>query len=364
MSIPFGDLSRGARELGPELRAAADRVLSAGQFLFGAELEQFESEFAEWCGVPFAVGVANGTDAITIALQAVWVGEGDEVITVANTCVPTIVGIENAGAVAVLADADIASRTIDPAHVEQLVTPRTSAILPVHLYGQACDLGALRAIARRHDLRLVEDCAQAHGTEYAGKRVGSFGDAAAFSFYPTKNLGALGDGGAVTTNDAATAARTRSLRNYGERARFEHVLRGRNSRLDAIQAAFLRVKLPHLESWVERRRAIAARYDAALLGSGVISAVQLPGRRHAYHLYVVEALDRDAFRNQLDAHGVETAVHYPIPVHLQLAYRSLGEKGAFPVAERLASRVLSLPMYPEMTETEVAAVCEALEAAT
>jgi dTDP-4-amino-4,6-dideoxygalactose transaminase len=364
VSVPFGDLSRGSAELGAELRAAADRVLASGQFLFGAELEQFESEFAEWCGVPFAVGVANGTDAITIALQGVGVGEGDEVITVANTCVPTIVGIENAGAVAVLADADHDSRTINPGHVEQLITPRTRAILPVHLYGQACDLDALLAIAHCHDLRLVEDCAQAHGTEYGGRRVGCFGDAAAFSFYPTKNLGALGDGGAVTTNDAATAARIRQLRNYGERARFEHVIRGRNSRLDALQAAFLRVKLPYLESWVERRRAIAARYDLALSGSELIPAAELPGRRHAYHLYVVEPPNRDAFRARLDAAGVDTAVHYPIPIHLQPAYRSLGEQGAFPVAERLASSVVSLPLYPELTEAEIVAVCEALEPTT
>lgn len=361
MRVPFGDLSRISEELGAELRVAGERVLSSGRFMFGSELERFESEFADWCRVPFAVGVANGTDAITIALQSVGVGDGDEVITVANTCVPTIVGIEGAGAMVVLADADAVSRTIDPEHVERLITPRTRAIVPVHLYGQACDLEALAAVAARHNLRLVEDCAQAHGAEFAGRRVGSFGDAAAFSFYPTKNLGALGDGGAVTTRDAEVAARARLLRNYGERDRFEHVLRGRNSRLDAIQAAFLRVKLPHLDGWVDRRREIAARYGAAIAGTEVTPPADLPGRRHAYHLYVVETPDRDAFRGRLGAAGIETAVHYPIPVHLQPAYRSLGERGAFPVAERLTGSVVSLPLYPELTVDEVAAVCGVLQ---
>ncbi len=360
MTIPFGDLARHTAAIRDELDAAAARVLESGRFLFGEELEQFESAFAAWCGVRHAVGVANGTDAITIALQAVGVGPGDEVITVANTCVPTVAGIENAGAVPVLVDAEPKTRTIDVSLVEAAITPRTRALLPVHLYGQCADLDALAAIARSHGLALVEDCAQAHGAELGGRRAGSIGDAAAFSFYPTKNLGALGDGGAVVTNDARVAEQARLLRNYGERERFEHVLHGRNSRLDALQAAFLSAKLPHLEAWTERRRSIAARYTAALAGTTVTPPAEGPGRRHVYHLYVVETADRDAFRAALAADGVETAVHYPRPVHLQPAYRALGAGRALPVSERLAAQVVSLPLYPELTDAEVDAVCAAL----
>jgi dTDP-3-amino-3,4,6-trideoxy-alpha-D-glucose transaminase len=230
----------------------------------------------------------------------------------------------------------------------------------VHLYGQCADLAALAAIAERHGLALVEDCAQAHGAEHEGRRAGSVGHAAAFSFYPTKNLGALGDGGAVLTSDPEVAARARLLRNYGERGRFEHVLRGRNSRLDAVQAALLSAKLPHVDAWTERRRAIAARYTEALAGTGVRPPVEAPGRRHVYHLYVVETPARDAFRARLEAAGIATAVHYPRPVHLQPAYRGLGAGRRLPVSERLAGEIVSLPLYPELAEDEVELVCSAL----
>ena len=363
MTVRFGDLARHTAAIREELDEAASRVLTRGRYLFGEEVEAFEEAFARWCGAAHAVGVANGTDAITIALQAVGVQPGDEVITVANTCVPTVVGIENAGAVPVLVDAEPVTRTIDPALVEDAIGPRTRALLPVHLYGQCADLDALAEIARRHDLALVEDCAQAHGAELAGRRAGSIGDAAAFSFYPTKNLGALGDGGAVVTNDAGAAERARLLRNYGERERFEHVLRGRNSRLDALQAAFLGAKLPQLDAWTERRRAIAARYTAALAGTAVAAPVEAPGRRHVYHLYVIESPHRDAFRAALENAGVETAIHYPRPVHLQPAYRALGEGRSLPVSERLAARIVSLPLYPELTDDEVEAVAAALRSA-
>lgn len=363
MTVPFGDLARHTAAIRDELDAAAARVLDGGRYLFGAELEGFEEAFAAWCGAGFAVGVANGTDAITIALQAVGVEPGDEVITAANTCVPTVVGIENAGAVPVLVDAERSTRTLDPSLVERAITPQTRALLPVHLYGQCADLDALGAIARAHGLKLVEDCAQSHGAEIGGRRAGTVGDAAAFSFYPTKNLGALGDGGAVVTNDASTAERARLLRNYGERERFEHVLRGRNSRLDALQAAFLSAKLPHLDGWTERRRAVAATYDAALADTSVAAPVEADGRRHVYHLYVVETTGRDAFRSALADAGVETAVHYPLPMHLQPAYRSLGAEGAFPVSEGLASTITSLPLYPELTDDEVATVAEAVRRA-
>jgi dTDP-4-amino-4,6-dideoxygalactose transaminase len=360
VTILFGDLVRHTAAIRDELDAAATRVLGTGRFLFGEELERFEPAFAAWCGGRHAVGVANGTDAITIALQAVGVGPGDEVITVANTCVPTVAGIEGSGATPVLVDAEAETRTIDVSLVEAAITPRTRALLPVHLYGQCADLGVLSAIARRHGLALVEDCAQAHGAEIGGRRAGSIGDAAAFSFYPTKNLGALGDGGAVVTGDDEVAERARLLRNYGERERFEHVLHGRNSRLDELQAAFLSAKLPHLEAWTERRRSIAERYTAALAGTSVTPPAEARGRRHVYHLYVVETSDRDGFRAALAADGIETAVHYPRPIHLQPAYRALGEGRAFPVSERLAAQVVSVPLYPELTDDEVGAVCTAL----
>ena len=363
MNVPFGDLARQTALLRDALDAAEDRVLTSGRYLFGEELERFEASFADWCGARFCLGVANGTDAVTIALQAVGVGPGDEVVTAANTCVPTVVGIENAGAVPVLVDADPATRTLDPALVEAAITTRTKAILPVHLYGLCADVDALADLCMRHGIALVEDCAQAHGSEVRGRRAGTFGAAAAFSFYPTKNLGALGDGGAVVTGDGAVAERVRLLRNYGERDRFEHVLRGRNSRLDALQAAFLAAKLPHLEAWNERRRAVAAVYTEALEGTGVTPPRDAPGRRHVYHLYVVEAPDREAFRAALARRGVETAVHYPRPIHLQPAYLELGDGRALPVSERLAATVVSLPMYPELADDEVELVASAARAA-
>ena len=364
MKIPFGDLARHTASLRHELDAAADRVLGSGQFLFGPEVAEFEVSFATFCGTAHAIGVANGTDAITIALQSVGIRPGDEVITVANTCVPTIVGIENASALPVLVDADASTRTIDPELVEDAITPRTRALLPVHLYGQCADMDALLLIAQRHGLKLVEDCAQAHGARIGSRPAGSMGDAAAFSFYPTKNLGALGDGGAVVTSDSAVADCARLFRNYGERARFEHVLRGRNSRLDALQAAFLRAKLTRLDEWTDRRREIAARYTDALAGTDVKPPHEASGRRHVYHLYVVETPNRDVFRSRLKEAGVETAVHYPRPIHLQPAYGSLRRSSALKASERLAEEVVSLPLYPELGDDEVDYICAVLRRAS
>jgi dTDP-4-amino-4,6-dideoxygalactose transaminase len=360
VTVRFGDLARHIAAIRGELDRAAARVLEGGQFIFGEPLEQFEDEFAAWCGTRHCVGVANGTDAITIALQAVGVGPDDEVITAANTCIPTIVGIEHAGAVPVLVDVDPATRTMEPNQAAAAITPRTRALLPVHLYGQCADLVALAPLARTHGLALVEDCAQAHGAEIDGRRAGSIGDAAAFSFYPTKNLGALGDGGAVVIGDDSFADRARLLRNYGERDRFEHVLRGYNSRLDPLQAAFLSAKLPYLEQWTERRREIAARYDEALASTSVLAPVEAEGRRHVYHLYVVETVDRERLRAELLSHGVETGVHYPRAVHQQPAYQALGDGRDLGVSERLAEQVVSLPLYPELSDSEVDGVCAAI----
>jgi dTDP-4-amino-4,6-dideoxygalactose transaminase len=362
VNVPFLDLGRQTAAHRDELDAAIDRVLQSGHFVLGSEGELFETELAAAVGARYAIGVASGTDALALALAAAGVGAGDEVITVANTCVPTIVGIEAAGGVPVLVDVEPETFTLDPAQLESALTPRTRAIVPVHLYGQCADLEPILGFARERELLVIEDCAQAHGALYDGRPAGSLGTAAAFSFYPTKNLGALGDGGAVTTNDPEVARRARLLRNYGERKRFEHVLRGRNSRLDELQAAILRAKLPLLEGWTARRREIAAVYDEALSGTSVAPPVAAAGRGHVYHLYVVRAPDREGFRTVLNESGIGTTVHYPTPVHLQPAYRELApaDRG-LEVSERLAGQIVSLPLYPELTDVEVAYVAEVLE---
>ena len=361
MSVSFLDLAADVRSGRAELDAAIDGVLSRGQFVLGRELTAFEEAFARYCGVGHAVGVASGTDAITLALQALGVGPGDEVLTVANTCVPTIVGIEGSGARPVLVDVEPRTLTLDPELLQPALTARTKAIVPVHLYGQCCDLGPIMAFAREHGLKVVEDCAQAHGAEYENRRAGSFGDAAAFSFYPTKNLGALGDGGAVTTDDGVVAERLRLLRNYGERERFEHVVRGRNSRLDELQAAILLAKLPRLDAWNDRRRELASLYGEALSAAPVDLPTEAAGRRHAFHLYVVRSRDRDRLREALARRGIGTAIHYPTPVHLQPAYRDLVTEGdGFDVSERAAAEILSLPLHPSLTDEQALAVAAAV----
>ena len=296
MTIPLVDLTRETTRLRPELDAAIARVVASGRFILTDEDAQFERAFAAYCGATHAVGVASGTDAITIALLACGVGAGDEVITAANTCVPTIVGIERAGAIPVLADVDAETYTLDPEQVERRLTLRTRALLPVHLYGQMADMGPLLELAAERNLVVVEDCAQAHGATWDGRRAGSIGRAAAFSFYPTKNLGALGDAGAVVTSADTVDEQARLLRNYGERARFEHVLHGLNSRLDALQAAILSAKLPQLDAANARRRELAARYDAAFAGTEIVPPTVGTGRGHAYHLYVIQASRRDELR--------------------------------------------------------------------
>ena len=359
MRVPYLDLTRETAALRDELDAAIARVLDSGHYILSEEVDRFESAFAAACTASHAVGVASGTDAITIALLAAGVGAGDEVITAPNTCIPTIVGIERAGATPVLADVDRVTYTLDPTEVERRLTPRTKAILPVHLYGQPADLDSLLALGAAHGVAVVEDCAQAHGATVGGKPVGSFGAASAFSFYPTKNLGAIGDAGAVVTQSAEIAGRARLLRNYGEQDRFEHVLRGLNSRLDPIQAAVLSAKLGGLSASVERRRRLAAVYHEALVGSSLTTPAEAPGREHAYHLYVVQAPDRDRFRAALAEAGVGTAVHYPTPVHRQPAYRELDVPGGFPVAESLCERVVSLPLSETHTDEEISAAAAA-----
>jgi dTDP-4-amino-4,6-dideoxygalactose transaminase len=351
VKVPFADLTRGVGSLRAELDSAVAEVLDRGRFILGARVAAFEDAFAAYCGARSAVGVASGTDAIAIALRAVGVAAGDEVIVPANTCIPTVAGVEAAGAVPVLADVDPRTWTLDPQAAASVVTERTRAVVPVHLYGLCADVEALRGLG----LPIVEDAAQAHGAEVGGRRAGSLGDAAAFSFYPTKNLGALGDGGAVVTNDDDVAATARSLRSYGERERYESVRHGWNSRLDELQAAILLVKLAHLEAGLGRRDALARRYERVGLPRQHVPE----GFRHAYHLFVVRSPERDELRARLAGAGIETLVHYPRAVHQHPAYERLGHDG-LGESEALAREVLSLPLYPELTDAELDAVLAAL----
>jgi dTDP-4-amino-4,6-dideoxygalactose transaminase len=335
-------------------------VLESGWYILGPELEAFESAFAEYHGVRHAVGVANGTDAVELALRALGIGHGDEVITVSHTAVATVCAVERTGARPVLVDVDEATYTMDPAAAAAALTPRTKALLPVHLYGHPADMGPLAELAARHGLALVEDCAQAHGARCDGRRVGTIGHLAAFSFYPTKNLGAYGDAGAVLTDDPGLAQRVRSLRNYGQSRRYHHLEPGQNSRLDELQAALLRVKLAHLDEHNAIRRRLARTYSDRL--SGVITPVSRPGAEHVFHLYVVRHPQRDALMDALGKREVQTLIHYPIPVHLQPAYAHLGcSAGALPVTERITRQILSLPLYVGLDDGDVGLVASALD---
>jgi dTDP-4-amino-4,6-dideoxygalactose transaminase len=362
MTILFNDLNRAVAAHRAELDAAIARVVASGWFVLGTEGRAFEEEFARVAiGSGAAAGVASGTDAIELALRALGVGPGDEVITQANTCIPTIAGIERTGATPVICDVEPEAGTIDPAAVERAISDHTAAIVPVHLYGQCADVDAVRAIAG--DIQIVEDCAQAHGAQLRGRTAGSMGEAAAFSFYPTKNLGALGDGGAVASQDPALAERVRLLRAYGQSERYLHVDHGVNSRLDEVQAAILRVRLIHLEASNERRRAIAAVYDDALAGTDARPLARLEDRVHAFHLYVVRVANRDAFQARMTEAGVQTLVHYPRPVHRHPPYAALGRGADLTVSERLADEIVSLPIYPELTDAEVEQVAGVAAAA-
>ena len=362
-TIPLVDLKAAYERLRPEIDAAAARVMAGGWYILGPEVAAFEAEFVAYLGVAHSVGVASGTDALLLALRALGVGPGDEVITVAHTAVATVAAIALSGATPRFVDIDPATYTLDAAQLAAAITPRTRAIVPVHLYGAPADMEAILAVARAHGLLVVEDCAQAHGALSRGQRAGTLGDAAAFSFYPTKNLGALGDGGAVVTNRADVAERLRLLRQYGWRERYVSDVAGYNSRLDELQAAILRVRLRHLDADNDARRRLAARYDAALDGLPVARPCVRPADRAVYHLYVIAAGDRDALAAHLAARGIGTGVHYPVPVHLQPAYAALGAgPGSLPVTEAAAARILSLPMHPDLSPADVDAVAAAVRA--
>ncbi|WP_315925049.1 DegT/DnrJ/EryC1/StrS family aminotransferase [Mesorhizobium sp. SP-1A] len=361
--IPFLDLKAQYASIKSEVDAAVLSVLGSAQYVLGEEVAAFEREFADYCTTDQAVAVNTGTSALHLALLALGIGPGDEVVTVPFTFVATAAAVCYAGARPVFVDVDPLTLTMDARQLEAAITERTRAIMPVHLYGQMADMDAIMAIARRHDLPVIEDACQAHGAEYFGRRAGSIGDIGCFSFYPGKNLGACGEGGIAVTNDEALAAKMRMLRDWGQEQRYHHVVRGFNYRMDGIQGAILRVKLRYLEDWTEARRTHARRYSALLAGS---PTVKLPreaaGRRHVYHIYAVRSPDRERLRHALQAEGIQSGLHYPIPVHLQKAYADLGHRaGDFPVSEAAAQEVLSLPLYPEMTAAQVERVAATLE---
>ena len=359
--VPYVDLKAQYHSIKAEIDQAISGVLESSQFVLGQEVAAFEEEFAAYCGSPEAIGVNSGTSALHLALLAAGVGPGDEVITTPFTFVATVAAIHYCGALPVYVDIDPVSYALDTSKLEAAITSRTKAILPVHLYGHPADMDPLLEIARRHRVVTIEDAAQAHGAEYKGRRVGSLADLACFSFYPGKNLGAYGEGGAVLTANPEYGKTIRSLRNWGESKRYHHDLRGFNYRLEGMQGAILRVKLRHLERWTEARRANASKYNELLDGCAVIRPVQLPYARHVYHVYVVRASNRDELAQSLTAAGVQYGIHYPIPVYLQQAYRdSRYKEGDFPVAERVSREVLSLPMYPELQRHQMEQVCAAV----
>jgi dTDP-4-amino-4,6-dideoxygalactose transaminase len=362
MKVPFLDLKAAYAELQPAIDAAVARALGSGWYIGGPEVAGFEQDFAAYCGAAHCVGVANGLDALHLGLRAMDVGPGDEVILASNGYIATVLAVSMAGATPVLVEPDALTHNLDPALVEQAITPRTRVILPTHLYGQPADLDPLLGLARAHGLRLLEDAAQGHGARYKGRRIGAHGDLVAWSFYPSKNLGALGDAGAITTDDPELAERVRTLGNYGSHKRYVNEVRGLNSRLDPIQAAVLQVKLARLDEWNARRSAIARRYLEAFAALPGLTLPAVPDwAEPAWHLFVVRSATRDTLQDRLADAGVQTLIHYPIPPHRQRAYADLGfSERSFPLAERLANEVLSLPIGPQMTDAEVEAVIEAV----
>jgi dTDP-4-amino-4,6-dideoxygalactose transaminase len=362
MKVPFVDLKLLHCEIEEELRAVFARVLSNSSFILGPEVQQFEQEFAAYCGTAYCVAVNTGTAALHLALASLGVGPGDEVVTVPHTFIATAEAITACGATPVFVDIDPDSFCMDPGQIEAAITGKTRAILPVHIYGQTADMDSILQIANRHDIPVIEDACQAHGAEYKGRKSGSLGIAGCFSFYPGKNLGACGEGGAVTTNDGELAQRIRMWRDHGSRVKYEHQFAGHNMRMEGIQGGLLSVKLRHLDRWNDQRREAAREYAGTLAGMGIGLPIEMDYGRHVYHLYVIQTEDRDAMRRQLTDAGVESGLHYPIPLHLQEAYRHLCyAAGDFPVAERVKDRILSLPIYPGLTANAIEYVAAGLQ---
>jgi dTDP-4-amino-4,6-dideoxygalactose transaminase len=356
--IPFLDLRAAYLELKPQIDEAVARVLDSSWYILGPEVEAFEAEWAAYCEASHAVGLANGLDALTLALRALDIGAGDEVIVPSNTYIATWLAVSGVGATPVPVEPDPATHNIDPARIPAAITPRTRALLPVHLYGQPADLDPILQIARTHNLSVIEDAAQAHGARYKGRRIGGHGDVVCWSFYPGKNLGALGDAGAISTNRADLADRIRILRNYGSRVKYVNEVQGVNSRLDPLQAAVLRVKLKVLDDWTERRRRIAAFYNRQLKSAGLTLPYVPDWADPAWHLYVIRSPERDALQGRLNEAGIGTLIHYPIPPHQQAAYAG-AISTPLPLAERFASEVLSLPIGPHLSDAQAASVISA-----
>ncbi|MBM4043688.1 MAG: DegT/DnrJ/EryC1/StrS family aminotransferase [Planctomycetes bacterium] len=362
VNIPFVDLKTQYQALADEIGAAVTSVMKRSDFILGEDVSLFEKEFAAFCGVRHAIGVASGTDALYLSLMACGVGPGDEVITVANTFIATVLAISFVGAKPVLVDIDPTTYNMDVGKVSAAITSKTKAIMPVHLYGQAVDMDAVLQVAKAKGLKVVEDACQAHGTIYKLKAAGAMGEVGCFSFYPGKNLGAYGDGGMAVTNSDELANRLRMLRNYGQRVKYYHDFKGLNSRLDTIQAAILRVKLKRLATWNDMRRRHALSYNRALQGAEVVTPAEASYGKHIYHLYVVRSKKRDELKKHLESRGVSVGIHYPVPIHLQSAYRDLGyPQGSFPVTEQYAQEILSLPMFPELTDEQIAFVSQAIK---
>jgi len=365
MNIPLIELSTQHKHLRNEINGVVQGVLDRGDFILGQDVSKFEEEFAAYCGVKYAIGVDSGLSALELSLRAFGIGPGHEVILPAHTFTATAAAISFTGAIPVFVDVDPETWTIDVGKIEEAITPRTKAILPVHLYGLPADMHMILGIAEKYNLVVVEDACQAHGAIYKGHKVGSFGNAAGFSFYPTKNLGACGDAGMVTTNDASAADTIRALRNCGQKTKNVHEMHPFNHRIDNLQAAILRIKLKYLDEWIASRRHLAEIYDTMLADASVVRPVEPPGYQHVYHLYVIRTQNRDAMQNLLKERGIGTAIHYPTPVHLQPYYLKNGlPQYSCPVTEKLCSEILSLPMYPELTEEQVAFVASEIKSMT
>ena len=359
--IPLVDLKAQYADIRSEVDAAVGRVIANADFILGKDVDEFEAEYARYCEAAHCVALDSGLSALELGMRALGIGPGDEVITPAHSFIASSSAISFTGATPVWVDSDPHTYNIDPKLIEAAITPRTKAIMPVHLYGQPADMDPIMEIARRHKLLVVEDACQAHGARYRGRRVGTIGDIAAFSFYPGKNLGAYGDAGALVTNNADVANTVRSMRNYGQRKKYEHAFLAWNRRMDTLQAAILRAKLPHLEAWNTARRRHASAYDELLADSGLGLPHTAPDGDHVFHLYVVQSERRDDLLRHLAEHDVHCGIHYPVPIHLQEAYRGAGQgTGSFPISEALTPRVLSLPMFPELQEDQLQRVADAV----
>ncbi len=361
MKIPFVSFHPMENELNDEIRAAFDRVFTRSWYIEGIEDKTFEKVFAEYCGVKYCIGVGNGLDALMLALKALDIGEGDEVIVPSNTYIATALAVTYVGAVPVLVEPDIETFNINPSLIEEKITEKTKAIMPVHLYGQACNMDSIMEIAKKYGLKVVEDCAQAHGAKYKGQKVGTFGDVAGFSFYPGKNLGALGDAGAVVTNNKELAEKVRIFGNYGSDFKYHHIYKGNNSRLDELQAAFLLAKLPHLERMNAERRRIAKKYTEGIKNPKVITPYFLEDCDPVWHIYGIRCDERDALEKYLNEKCIGTNKHYPIPIHLQKCYKDLNIPiGALPIAEEISEKELSIPMYYGLNDSEINYIIETI----